>query len=166
MAEPEAKRARREVVLFFHPREAHGWLSNWSAHAVREGELLFPTVEHYFMYHKALLFGDAKSCAAVLAAPLASDAKALGRRVRGFDEARWTAEREVVMRRGLELKVEQHPALRDALAATGDSLIAEASPYDATWGIGCAARDPRAADPDRWRGRNLLGALWMQVRDA
>lgn len=50
------------------------------------------------------------------------------------------------------------------LAATGDRLLVEASPVDAVWGIGLAAADPGAHDPDRWRGLNLLGFALMDVR--
>jgi len=39
------------------------------------------------------------------------------------------------------------------------------SPVDAIRGIGLAAGDPRAADPRRWKGLNLLGFALMVVRD-
>ena len=53
---------------------------------------------------------------------------------------------------------------------TGEVLVhgdflAEASPYDAIWGIRLAASSPEARDPMKWRGRNLLGFALMEVRD-
>ena len=49
--------------------------------------------------------------------------------------------------------------------STGDSVLVEASPYDAIWGIRLAASFPEAQDPMKWRGQNLLGFALMEVRD-
>ena len=49
--------------------------------------------------------------------------------------------------------------------ASGEKTIVEASPYDVIWGIGLRADDPRALEPAKWRGVNLLGQALMQVRD-
>ena len=49
--------------------------------------------------------------------------------------------------------------------STGDSVLVEASPYDAIWGIRLAASSPEAQDPMKWRGQNLLGFALMEVRD-
>jgi hypothetical protein len=45
-------------------------------------------------------------------------------------------------------------------------VFAEASPRDRIWGIGLAAGDPRAGDPARWRGLNLLGRAVSEARAA
>ena len=45
------------------------------------------------------------------------------------------------------------------------TVLAEASPHDIKWGIGLEADDPRARQRHRWRGRNLLGEVLMEVRD-
>ena len=47
----------------------------------------------------------------------------------------------------------------------GDSVLVEASPYDAIWGIRLAASSPESHDPMKWRGQNLLGFALMEVRD-
>ena len=49
--------------------------------------------------------------------------------------------------------------------STGDSVLVEASPYDAIWGIRLAASSPEAQDSMKWRGQNLLGFALMEVRD-
>lgn len=36
---------------------------------------------------------------------------------------------------------------------------------DRVWGIGLAARDEGADDPERWRGPNLLGFALMEARE-
>ena len=59
----------------------------------------------------------------------------------------------------------QNRDLREFLLSTGDSVLVEASPYDAIWGIRLAASSPEAQDPMKWRGRNLLGFALMEVRD-
>ena len=49
--------------------------------------------------------------------------------------------------------------------STGDSVLVEASPYDAIWGILLAASSPEAQDPMKWRRQNLLGFALLAVRD-
>jgi ribA/ribD-fused uncharacterized protein len=51
------------------------------------------------------------------------------------------------------------------LLATGDSIIAEASPYDQVWGIGLSEEDPLAQNISTWNGKNLLGKILMSVRE-
>lgn len=55
--------------------------------------------------------------------------------------------------------------LRDFLLGTGDRVLVEASPVDRVWGIGLAATDAGADDPERWRGANLLGFALMRARE-
>jgi len=167
-ATSSAKRARGEapIVFFFRPEGANGWLSNWSAHGVRHDGIAFKTVEHFFMYHKALASDDFESARRIIAAPGPKEAKALGRSVRGFDEKKWSAEREAIMLTGLALKIEQHALLKRAVLQTCGHVLAEASPYDALWGIGCASDDARARNPAAWPGKNLLGRLWMRLRES
>ena len=125
----------------------------------------YATAEHFMMAEKAALFGDDAIRARVLEAPDPGAAKALGRRVKGFDDAVWTAHRYLIVVRANEAKFAQHPDMRAFLASTGSRIIVEASPVDRIWGIGLAKDDPRAADPDRWDGLNLLGFALMDVRD-
>lgn len=124
----------------------------------------YPTAEHWMMAEKARLFGDGETLARILAAGNPGAAKALGREVRGFDNERWNAARWEIVVRGNEAKFGHNPVLRDYLAATGDRVLVEASPVDRLWGIGLAQDDPRAENPELWRGLNLLGFALMEVR--
>ena len=57
-----------------------------------EGERIpvpFMTSEHYYMFMKAVTFEDGDSMLAIVQAPDAKTAKALGRKVKNFDEKRW-----------------------------------------------------------------------------
>jgi ribA/ribD-fused uncharacterized protein len=79
----------------------------------------FPTAEHFMMTQKAALFEDWTTRAQILEAPNPGAAKALGRRVRGFDEAVWRQHRFSIVCGANEAKFTQNPELRDFLVKTG-----------------------------------------------
>ncbi|WP_036565584.1 NADAR family protein [Nocardioides halotolerans] len=138
----------------------------WPAVFEDEAGVRFASAEHYMMWRKAVLFGDDDAAGRVLAARTPAAAKDLGRRVRGFDDAAWTARRWEVVVTGSTLKFGQDPALRDYLLSTRGRVLVEASPVDRVWGIGLAADSEHAEQPDRWRGLNLLGFALMEARAA
>jgi ribA/ribD-fused uncharacterized protein len=127
--------------------------------------LTYPTAEHFMMAGKARLFGDAEAVAQILAAPGPDKVKAIGRRVKNYDDAAWSRERYAVVVEGNLAKFGQDAALKGFLLGTGDKLIVEASPVDPIWGIGLAKDDPAAVKPREWRGENLLGFALMEVRE-
>lgn len=163
---------RFEYLCFWgHRARADGAVSaacfsQWYASPFAVDGVRYATAEHWMMAEKARLFGDEAALAKVLASGDPDAAKAAGRAVVDFDDARWRSHRETIVFRGNLAKFEQHPALREFLRATGDRILVEASPVDAIWGIGLAAADPRAQDPTQWRGLNLLGFALMRVREA
>lgn len=125
----------------------------------------YPTAEHFMMAEKAALFGDEATRALALQAPTPAAAKALGRKVRGFDEAAWLENRFSIVVRANQAKFAQNAELGLFLKQTGSRILVEASPVDAIWGIGLAHDDARANNPNLWPGLNLLGFALMQVRD-
>jgi ribA/ribD-fused uncharacterized protein len=165
------RQGKRVKFLFFwghqperDGRVGRGCLSQWwPAEFVVDGRT-FATAEHYMMWRKATLFGDAASAEKVLAVEHPQQAKKVGRGVRGFDQSRWEACRYEIVLAGTVAKFEQHPDLRRFLLSTGQRVLVEASPLDRVWGIGLAADDPAAEDPARWRGSNLLGFALTQAR--
>jgi ribA/ribD-fused uncharacterized protein len=126
----------------------------------------YPTAEHFMMAEKAALFGDREIRARVLQAGSPGAAKALGREVRGFDEATWVANRFSIVVRANTAKFAQNPEMGQFLQETGSHVLVEASPVDRIWGIGMARDHEKANNPNLWRGLNLLGFALMQVRDA
>jgi len=140
-------------------------LSQWYPAGFTVEGISYPSAEHFMMCAKARGFQDADAEERILNAARAAEAKQLGRRVRGFDEIEWSRHRQTAVFVGNVAKFHQNPALGDFLAATGSRVLAEASPYDRIWGIGLRANDPRATDPQAWRGLNLLGFTLMHVRD-
>ncbi|RYD94393.1 MAG: NADAR family protein, partial [Sphingobacteriales bacterium] len=125
----------------------------------------YPTAEHWMMAEKARLFGDTDICNEILAAAKPNEAKALGRKVRNFDSARWDEHCYEIVVEGNYHKFGQSPEARAYLLETGDKIIVEASPVDAIWGSGHAQDSPEAKDPRKWRGQNLLGFALMEARD-
>ncbi|MFI6916570.1 NADAR family protein [Streptosporangium sp. NPDC050284] len=143
-----------------------GCLSQWwPADFVVDG-VVYRTAEHFMMAGKARLFGDEESAAAIVVADDPGQVKDLGRRVRGFDEEKWTAARFDLVVRGNFAKFGQNADLREFLLGTGERVLVEASPVDRVWGIGLAADDERAERPELWPGLNLLGFALMEVRQA
>lgn len=135
----------------------------WPASFVVDGNR-YASAEHYMMAEKARLFGDETTRRAILAANNPGAAKALGRTVAGFEEARWEKARFDIVVAASAAKFGQNAELRAYLLETGDKVPVEASPVDRIWGIGLAANDPRAVEPSAWLGLNLLGFALMQAR--
>lgn len=125
----------------------------------------FNCAEQYMMFGKAQLFDDGATAAEILAADHPRDHKALGRKVKPFDDGTWRREREAIVMKGNRAKFTQRADLLAQLLATRGTTLVEASPYDKIWGIGLAASDPRANDPAQWKGQNLLGKILTALRD-
>ncbi|GAA4332799.1 NADAR family protein [Streptomyces venetus] len=140
-------------------------LSQWWPTPFTVDGVEYATAEHWMMAGKARLFGDDDAERAVLDAGHPAEAKKAGRLVRGFDEAIWQRERFRIVVEGSVHKFGAHPELRGFLLNTGERVLVEASPVDRVWGIGLAADDEAAADPERWRGPNLLGFALMEARE-
>lgn len=136
----------------------------WPSPFVVDG-VEYATAEHWMMAGKARLFGDAEAERRVLAAAHPAAAKKAGRLVRGFDEETWERERFRIVVEGSVHKFAADDGLRDFLLNTGDRVLVEASPVDRVWGIGLAADDEAATDPERWQGLNLLGFALMEARE-
>ncbi|MFI9343729.1 NADAR family protein [Streptomyces sp. NPDC052773] len=139
-------------------------LSQWWPSPFTVDGVEYATAEHWMMAAKARLFDDAEAERRVLAAVQPAEAKKAGRLVRGFDEGVWELERFGIVVEGSVRKFAAHEDLREFLLNTGERVLVEASPVDRVWGIGLAADDEAAADPERWRGLNLLGFALMEAR--
>ncbi len=178
---PEQSRNRSELqrcfdqgtrikYLFFWGHSSSGnslgkeCLSQWYPAAFHVDGLRYPSAEHYMMAGKAALFGDEEILQAILDCNHPREAKSLGRKVRGFDEARWLAHRMEITIQGNLYKFEQNQELREFLLQTRRRVLVEASPVDRIWGIGMDQAHPHVENPQRWNGENLLGFALMEVR--
>ena len=139
--------------------------SQWYRCRFEAGGHAFHCAEQYMMHGKALLFDDADVAAQILTVDSPKKHKELGRKVKGFDDAVWKANRENIVMAGSRAKFTQNADLLALLLATKGTTLVEASPYDRIWGIGLSATDPKAQDPATWRGQNLLGKILTTLRD-
>lgn len=155
----------KEIICFHNPDEDNGYLSNWWLSGFKVDGIKFTSAEQYMMYGKAKLFGDLETQAKILSVTDVAKIKALGREVKGFDDAVWTANREQIVYTGLKAKFRDDAELRAKLLETGDAILAECAVHDRVWGIGLSMRDPNRFDMSKWRGLSLLGKLIMRVRD-
>ena len=161
---------RLKFLLFWgHTAPASGdvgphVLSQWWPAEFEVDGVTYPTAEHYMMAEKARLFDDDEALAEILAAKSPAEAKAGGRRVRGFTDEVWREHREDIVRQASIAKFASDKQLRSYLVGTGARVLVEASPRDRIWGIGMGRNNPAAEKPSQWRGRNLLGFALMQAR--
>ena len=139
--------------------------SNWYPCRFTDDGVEYNCTEQHMMRGKALLFGDTDVAAEILAAAHPREHKALGRKVKNFDDHVWKRERVRIVTAGNRAKFTQNPELLEQLLATKGTTLVEASPFDKIWGIGLDAKDPSANDPTQWKGQNLLGKLLTELRD-
>ncbi|MEL6672805.1 MAG: NADAR family protein [Bacteroidota bacterium] len=137
----------------------------WMGNPFSENGHTYLTAEHYMMAGKARLFQDKEMFFQILSSTTPGAAKALGRKVRNFDQATWEAYRTGIVTQGNYLKFSQHAALKAFLLATWGRVLVEASPMDRIWGIGLGKEHPDAQHPSQWQGGNLLGFCLMEARD-
>jgi len=125
---------------------------------------VYTTTEQYFMEQKALLFGDITSANKIMNTSSPKIARALGRKVKNFNEYIWNQNKLTIMKTANLEKYKQNPQLLAVLLNTDDKGIVEAAPWDAIWGVGMNANDAKEAPVDEW-GQNLLGKILVEVRD-
>ena len=124
----------------------------------------FRSVEHYYQWSKAKLFGDAEAMEKIQKTASTKSAKTIGRKVKDFKEDEWSAKRDDIMRTALRAKFTQHPDLLKILRDTGTQPLAEADPRSKYWGIGTSADTSKATDPAKWPGKNMLGKMLEELR--
>jgi ribA/ribD-fused uncharacterized protein len=140
-----------ESVYFYTPR--FYVFDNFSAYTIDIWGKEFATGEHAYQWKKFSVLNpdiaqkilDAKS---PHAAKKISDAHA------AVVDSSWHREKMSVMEEILRAKITQHENVRNKLTETGQKDILENSPVDSYWGIG---KDGK--------GENVLGKLWMQLRE-
>jgi len=151
------------MFTFFFTEESP--FSQWYRCSFAVDGVTFNCAEQFMMHGKARLFSDDDVAREILAADHPKTQKALGRKVSNFVPDVWDRECQRIVTDGNRAKFTQNAELLEKLLATKGTTLVEASPYDRIWGIGLAASDPRASDPSKWLGKNLLGKVLTELRE-
>lgn len=146
-----------KIVRFNKTKETNGWLSNMSAHPVKNDNKWWLTTEALF---QALRFPeDSKIREIIRAEKSPMTAKMMAKKFKDLMVVKPCGTQDIEhMKLMLRLKLIFNKELKAELLATEESLIIEdcssrkASPWGAKFIDGV------------WVGENLLGKLWMEYR--
>lgn len=155
--------------VFFYEQEFYV-LSNFSAFSIEYLGLVFSTSEHLYHAHKFFPEEGFTSIKEIVLqnnkheklntqfkiyyARSAHDAYKLGQENKEYRRKDWDEVKVGIMKDILIMKVQQHPYVLQKLLETGDRELIEDSWRDPYWGWG----------PNK-DGLNMLGKLWMEVRE-
>lgn len=155
----------KNVICFYKPNDEYGYLSNWYMSDFTVDGVAFTSAEQYMMYSKAVLFGDEEISKQILNTDDVSEIRALGRKVKNYDDTVWSGMRHIIVYNGLLEKFRQNAEIRDKLLSTSDDILAETTARDRIWATGMSISDNACFDPHKWKGQNLLGFALMCVRE-
>lgn len=147
-----------DTQVFFYEQDFYV-LSNFSAFNLHWKGRTFSTSEHAYHWEKFDQVPDAWNCAGsiarqILEASSAHEAFKIAEVNKHRRRPDWDDVKVDIMRGILRAKVQQHEYVRRKLLATGARELIEDSWRDDFWGWG----------PNR-DGQNMLGKLWMEVRN-
>lgn len=168
--EKYAQKEKLKYIFFWKPSSENSpvnecCLGQWQPCRFTVDGIEYTTAEQYMMAQKALLFGDTEVFEQIMLAGSPREFKALGRKVKHFDEKIWKENRCGIVIKGNTAKFSQNEKFKEYLLSTEDKILVEASPLDRIWGIGISKENPDAQNPLKWRGTNYLGFCLMEVRD-
>ena len=154
------------MIGFFHEDEEYGCFSNWYPAEFDYAGIHFAHSEQFMMYHKVLMFRKLELAEQIMQTNDPAECKKIaGQRFSEFNAAVWEKTCYRIVRRGVRAKFVQNPEILQILLGTGNTLLAECSPYDKKWGIGINITDPDRLNIANWKGKNLLGRILMEIRE-
>jgi ribA/ribD-fused uncharacterized protein len=140
-----------EGQIYFYPPEYYVF-DNFSSFQVEYKGKIYPTSEHAF---QSVQFTNNPELAKVIRnAKSAHEAQKLAQENKDKRDSNWEEIKLDVMKEILHCKADQHPYVMKKLLQSGDREIVEDSWRDDYWGWG-----------ENRNGQNMLGKLWMKVRE-
>ncbi len=140
-------------------------LSNWHMKEFEVWGIKFSCGEQAMMAAKAIIFRDSKTLAKIMDCNDPKTMQSLGREVKEYDQQVWEDNREQVMYCISYARFTQIDYLNERLMGTDNKILVEASPVDGVWGIKMEADVARVTPFEQWKGLNLLGLSFTNVRD-
>jgi len=139
-------------------------LSQWFPATFKVDGIEYNSTEQYMMAHKAGLFEDYDICDQIMSEKSVKRIKALGRKVKNFDEKKWAKKSIAIVKKANYAKFSQNRDMQEFLMSCR-GIIVEASPYDKIWGNGLLQDHPDSTNPELWPGENKLGSILTELRD-
>ena len=167
-AETDAAEVSKDPVMigFYHENEEYGCFSNWYPAEFDYAGKHFVNSEQFMMYHKVLMFHKYDLADQIMQTSDPAKCKKIGGEpFPEFNSDLWDRTCFTIVKRGVKAKFAQNPDILQTLLGTGNILLAECSPSDKKWGIGIDINDPDHTVIAKWRGKNLLGRILMEVRE-
>ena len=142
-----------DTHVFFYEQDFYV-LSNFSAFRIEWAGISFDTSEKLYHWLKFTAPDAREVQLDIQFANSAHEAFKIAERNRARRRQDWDAVKVDFMREILRAKAGQHEYVRRKLLATGGRELVEDSWRDDFWGWG-----------ENRNGQNMLGKLWMQIRD-
>lgn len=139
--------------------------SQWWSSSFTLNGYNFVNAEQAMMHGKALLFNDKEIAEKILSESDPKQIKALGKQVKGFNDAIWYQNHYKLILEINSAKFSQDAALRAwLLNHPNNTVFVEASPYDGLWGIK-QKNDGQLnlTNIAHWQGFNKLGFAITEV---
>ena len=148
-----------EYVFFYKD-----WLSNYQRTHFEYRDHKFTSTEQAFMYTKAMFFQDYETAIEILDAKTPNEARLLGRKVKNYDDNKWSEVRYKIFYDLNLIKYTIDKKLQERLLDPkfDNKVFVEASPIDRIWGVGYD--EERAEYNEHDWGRNYLGKLLTNIR--
>ena len=163
---PTKANTEKHMIGFFHENEEYGCFSNWYPAAFEYAGKHYANSEQFMMYHKVMMFHKYDLADQIMRTTDPYKCKKIaGQKFPEFDSDLWEKTCVTIVKRGVKAKFAQNEDILQILLGTGNTLLAECSPYDKKWGIGIDINDPDHTVIAKWRGKNFLGRILMEVRE-
>ncbi|GAA3931189.1 NADAR family protein [Litoribacillus peritrichatus] len=141
-----------KVINFYTSDGEFGCFSNFSRHSIFLKGKSWPTTEHYFQAQK---FAGTEHEEEIRYAKKPLKAASMGRDRNRPLRKDWEAVIDDIMREAVMAKFTQNKELKPVLLNTGAALLVEHTANDRYW-----------ADGGDGSGKNMLGIILMEVREA
>ena len=160
---PPSMKTTDKVTIFF----GRGSLfSNFHSSEFTVDDQEFVNVEQYITYQKALLFNSNDIARDILSMTDPVLMKRKVKRLKHYDDDTWKSNTIDILRKSLTAKFTQNDSCKEAILATKDTTLGEASASDSHFGIGMSLNNHNATDQSKWTGHNIQGKVLMEVRQA